>query len=661
VTEPARETPGVRAAVLVAGLVPLVAYGFTLHPGLPAGDSGELIAVAATGGVAHPPGYPLYTMLAGVFGRLLPLGSFAWRLNLLSALASAVAAGVLAAAVARAARSAPAGVVAGWVLGFAGPALSMALVAEVFALNALLGSLALLALTFPPRAALPALAGLSSLALSHHHTLLLLAVPALAVTGVSAWREPGPRHGRRALLLRAAGAALAGLLPLLWLPFASERPSAFAWGETHTLRGFLAHLLRVEYGTFRLDAAGAGLEAHGGHLVAFARAIPAGLGWLASALALAGGLTLAGPPQPPLALALTGFLALQLVFFTRIGFPAGSPLHEGVVERFHVLPFLVLAFVAGLGAARLTRPFRDARARRLAWVALAAGVLLSAWPTLRERSERGNRFTDSLGRGVLASLPRGAVLFVEGDLVHNALLHLTRVERLRPDVTVLDQQLMSYAWYVRRARRAHPGLLPDFTDAERVRLADGRTIEGLAIARADGTTDLLWEDGHATLPASQVAARAPADPALLYARTRADFRRGALLDAGEDRYSGFPGSRNLRWLDHLAGSRPVAFLGVREDSYALRYMLAPSGLVNLALPRGDTLATTEALAAAARVIEAAAPGVRTRRYLPTSFETSEGWRWSEFASRAEWLLQAPGLERDSLAARVRDWLRVASR
>lgn len=51
---------------------------------LPA-DSGEFQLVAATLGIAHPPGYPLYTMIGALWVRLFPLGSIPFRLNLLSA------------------------------------------------------------------------------------------------------------------------------------------------------------------------------------------------------------------------------------------------------------------------------------------------------------------------------------------------------------------------------------------------------------------------------------------------------------------------------------------------------------------------------------------------------------------------------------------------
>src|SRR5688572_33448599 len=65
-------------------LAALATYVATLYRTVPGGDSGELTLVAATLGVAHPPGYPLFTLLGKLFS-LIPLGTVAWRINLLSA------------------------------------------------------------------------------------------------------------------------------------------------------------------------------------------------------------------------------------------------------------------------------------------------------------------------------------------------------------------------------------------------------------------------------------------------------------------------------------------------------------------------------------------------------------------------------------------------
>jgi len=78
----------------IFGLAVFAVYCATAAPGLTGGDSGELICAAAKLGVAHPPGYPLWTLLGHLF-TCLPVGSAAWRLNLLSAMCAAGAAGIL--------------------------------------------------------------------------------------------------------------------------------------------------------------------------------------------------------------------------------------------------------------------------------------------------------------------------------------------------------------------------------------------------------------------------------------------------------------------------------------------------------------------------------------------------------------------------------------
>ncbi|MBA3258927.1 MAG: DUF2723 domain-containing protein [Gemmatimonadales bacterium] len=81
-----------RAAVAVAALV-LTGYVVTLAPTVTFWDAGEFIAAAYTLGIPHPPGTPLFVLIAHVWGRLLPIGEFAYRTNLLSAVLSASAAG----------------------------------------------------------------------------------------------------------------------------------------------------------------------------------------------------------------------------------------------------------------------------------------------------------------------------------------------------------------------------------------------------------------------------------------------------------------------------------------------------------------------------------------------------------------------------------------
>ncbi len=77
---------------LLTGLIAFVFYILTIAPSVIEIDTGELAAVQCTLGIAHPTGYPIYTMLGYLFS-LLPLPfSKIFQMNLLAALYCAAAA-----------------------------------------------------------------------------------------------------------------------------------------------------------------------------------------------------------------------------------------------------------------------------------------------------------------------------------------------------------------------------------------------------------------------------------------------------------------------------------------------------------------------------------------------------------------------------------------
>ena len=82
-----------RVGGLVAAAIAASIYGWTLAPGVGAGDSGELILAARDLGIPHPPGYPIWVLLARI-ATVVPIGSVALRVNALSAFLSAVGAGL---------------------------------------------------------------------------------------------------------------------------------------------------------------------------------------------------------------------------------------------------------------------------------------------------------------------------------------------------------------------------------------------------------------------------------------------------------------------------------------------------------------------------------------------------------------------------------------
>ena len=67
----------------------------TLAPTVTLWDAGEFITASKVLGVPHPPGTPLFVLVGHVWAGALPIGGYAWRLNLMSACFSAAGAGCL--------------------------------------------------------------------------------------------------------------------------------------------------------------------------------------------------------------------------------------------------------------------------------------------------------------------------------------------------------------------------------------------------------------------------------------------------------------------------------------------------------------------------------------------------------------------------------------
>ena len=247
------DTLSIHATAAALGACVFSAYYATLCPSVPGGDSGELIQVAIEGGVAHPPGYPTWTMMAYAFARLVPYGEPAWRVNLASAVCGSLASAFLSAAVGLWVECAWTGVAAGGAFAFAPLVWEYAVQGEVFALNNLNNALLLYLLVRYERR--PSLGGACAgafaigLALCNQHTMVFFCAPyavwALVVGGADLFT---PRA-----LACLASSGLAGLMPYAYLPYASGPSAAWgSWGDQSTPWGFATHVLRREYGTFRL-------------------------------------------------------------------------------------------------------------------------------------------------------------------------------------------------------------------------------------------------------------------------------------------------------------------------------------------------------------------------------------------------------------------------
>ena len=120
-------------------------YAATLAPGVTLWDAGEFQAAAASLGIPHPPGTPLYILVAATWAKVLGAIPFSLALNLLSAISTAVACGLLGGLITRWTSDRLAGIAAGITAGSMLAVWLNATETEVYAVSMLLGVLMVVA------------------------------------------------------------------------------------------------------------------------------------------------------------------------------------------------------------------------------------------------------------------------------------------------------------------------------------------------------------------------------------------------------------------------------------------------------------------------------------------------------------------------------------
>jgi tetratricopeptide (TPR) repeat protein len=419
--------PG-RHAIAVA-VVTFAVYAAGACRTIYVGDSGELATAAATLGIPHPSGYPLYVLLGKLWTLLVPVGSVALRMSLFSAFWAGAACGLLYFVARRQSLSAVAGLTAALLLAFSPSFWSQANVQRVYSLNAFFVVAVVGAVLewhhgrrqdgrrFGWLASAAFLAGLGAT----NHTVMALVGLAAGVFAVAS--EPALLR-RPARVLAAVGAAVAGLLPYVYLPWRSRQEPRLDWGDPETLDRFLDVVLRRDFWERAWLQSPLDLPVIAGDYLA---SLGEELLWLGTALALAGavvGFRRRWPVTLPLLVMAANVAAVAL---------HGSRSDLFIWHRYYVPSYAMAALLAGYGCqAAVERWGRRATAA----LAVPLALLVVGWP----RFDRHDyRIADDFSRTLLASLPPGAHLAASDDNVLFVLIYLHLVEGVRPDVDLVLQ------------------------------------------------------------------------------------------------------------------------------------------------------------------------------------------------------------------------------
>ena len=468
---------------------------------------GELATVSHTLGVPHPPGYPTMTLLTwgaekifyGVVGGVSEGTTWSVGLvqNYFHCLLSAAANVALFATSVRITQCGESALLGSIAYALAPLVWTYANHVEVFALNNLLVNSLLLSCVLyynaytvdmrrvekgvskaqckTRRFYLSLGAFVCGLNITNQHTSLLFVGPFLLWIVCLDFRY---------LILEGRIAILAlyfavGMLPYVYLPLAKiYNPNPNSWGETESWDGFWTHFLRKEYGTFSLASQEANYRS-----ADFLRAweyyakdlvVQIGVFLPLSVLAIPHTLLQAvrGVPITPLRNSrLTPepvFLATLLIYLNVFNYlcnlPIDQPLFFGVQQRFWIQPLSICCLILGRGFAMiketaitlLTKAFGEKKTTTTVTTFINTAFTLGAAilamqlysQSIATLDQSNNYIVRDFGRAILEPLPKNAIVLTKGDIMINSARYVQTLEKVREDVTLLDQEMLTYSWYV---------------------------------------------------------------------------------------------------------------------------------------------------------------------------------------------------------------------
>lgn len=440
------------------------------------GDSGELITAAWTNGIAHPPGYPLYVILLGLWLKFPWTSPADWEPalfgpayggNLFSLFCAVLAVAALIRLLWQLSGHAGWALLGGLLFALTPTFFSQALIAEVYTLQVLLVALWLLALERLVAVRAPGwllcLALLQGLLLANHPAGLLLLPASLAAAGWYSlrYRLPPGIWWLAAILL------LAGPLLYLSLPLRSLQNPWLDWGNPERWTNFWRVIRREEYAQAIASYTGGGIG-FGGQVRRWAHWTWEQYGWLLVPLGL--GMVLALRRRD--AWSLLAPLAFACVTVPYWWYFRNIPVSETVYLEVYYLPAHLVLLVWGLsgylpahGSGPAGRgPILLPGWQVLVLAMLMVGVQLRAWPqTIAHESRATSQIGARFAVTTLRSLPDQAVLVTEGDELF-LYWYLQAVCGMKPGIVLAETASFSdtQTWYWESLKARHPDLaIPD--------------------------------------------------------------------------------------------------------------------------------------------------------------------------------------------------------
>lgn len=426
-------------------------YLYTLFPTVAAyRDSGEFATVGYLLGVAHPPGYPLYTIALYLLARLIPLGNFAYRANILSAIFSSFTALVLFNLFRKIQKKNVAHnkflnlvsylVVLCFSFGYLQWYLS--LVSEMYTLNTFFASLVLL-ITFlyfrEDKRYIYLLFFIFALGIANRLDLIFF-FPCLILALIDYIKNEKSYRIKNIYLLSFL--FLLGISCYLYLPIRSNSQPYIDWNNPQYLDRFWASLTRKTHGS-TLDLISSqykpfenfedGLEFYFSHLLR-------NLGYIGIVFVILG---IRFNSYYGVSLFLSWFLS-AIYFIYKANMPP-NPHALAILEAHFLLPNIIVWIWFFLGILYIYKKFNNFLAYLIFFLTFI--LCFNFIDNYKRLNKRNNFYAYDYTTNVLRSLPPKSLLIVKEDVQLFSLWYRNFVENKRKDINIIASGLSGSSWY----------------------------------------------------------------------------------------------------------------------------------------------------------------------------------------------------------------------
>lgn len=403
-------------------------YFYSLCPDVYLIDSGELAAVSYTLGVAHPTGYPLYTLISYFFTRLP--GEPIRNLNLLSAIFSVVATAVVFLTAYKITKNQWTSALSAALFAFSPTIWRTSVTNEVYPLTGLFTVTVIYLLhRCNNNRIFYLIMYLTGLALTNHVIFFSLALPVIVYMVLV--HKPKPSMFLTGLIF-----LLMGLSLYFYVMARTIGGAEVAWGNAYNLQRLFWHLTGKQYQVWMFTLSPGEIVGNlvkGLHFLArdflYVLIIPAILGfWVLYR------------QKKEIFWLLLAALVANLLYTINYSIPD--------IESYYIpsVAVLVIALVHGLHALR-----RYMKPVIVLPIALAIPVINYSHCTLRD-----NSFGMDFSRSHVEQLPDSSLFITTHWDVYSPLVYLREVKGWRTDLTVIDKELLRRTWYIKYLKREYP-------------------------------------------------------------------------------------------------------------------------------------------------------------------------------------------------------------